>query len=61
MNTQQKYSIAVLKSMGVDDYDVEADGAREQGFTSFLVDRSRLNKNKWIITSLMQLVIMWRD
>ena len=43
---RHKRSISVLKSLGVDDYNVETDGVREQGFTSFLIDRSGLNKSK---------------
>jgi HAD superfamily hydrolase (TIGR01549 family) len=33
-------NVSAEESLYVDDYDVEADGAREQGFTSFLIDRS---------------------
>lgn len=44
------------ESLYVDDYKPEADGAREQGFTSFLIDRSGENKDEWTITSLRQLV-----
>lgn len=40
----------------VDDYKPEADGAREQGFTSFLIDRSGNNTDKWSIQSLEQLI-----
>lgn len=55
---------AALKSLGVtaeeslyvDDYDVESDGAREQGFTSFLINRSIKSKDKWTITNLKQLI-----
>ena len=36
------------ESLYVDDYKPEADGAREQGFTSFLIDRSGENKDEWI-------------
>lgn len=49
-------SVTANESLYVDDYDVEADGAREQGFTSFLIDRRGINKDKWTITSLKQLV-----
>jgi HAD superfamily hydrolase (TIGR01509 family) len=48
--------VTSAESLYVDDYDVEADGAREQGFTSFLIDRSGENHDKWTITSLKQLV-----
>ena len=40
----------------VDDYKPEADGAREQGFTSFLIDRSGNNTDKWSIQSFKQLI-----
>ncbi len=49
-------NVTAEESIYVDDYDVEADGAREQGFTSFLIDRSGENKNKWTITSLKQII-----
>lgn len=48
--------VTANESLYVDDYDVEADGARDQGFTSFLIDRHGTNKDKWTITSLEQLV-----
>lgn len=44
------------ESLYVDDYKPEADGAREQGFTSFLIDRSGESKDKWTIASLVRLV-----
>ena len=44
------------ESLYVDDYKPEADGAREQGFTSFLIDRSGNNTDKWSIQSLKQLI-----
>lgn len=48
--------VTAAESLYVDDYDVEADGAREQGFTSFLIDRSGENKSQWTISNLKQLV-----
>lgn len=39
-----------------DDCKPEADGAREQGFTSFLIDRSGKDGGEWTIRNLMQLV-----
>lgn len=48
--------VTASESLYVDDYKPEADGAREQGFTSFLIDRSGENKDKWTITSLKDLV-----
>ena len=48
--------VTAEESIYVDDYKVEADGARKQGFTSFLIDRTGKNKDKWTISSLKQLV-----
>ena len=55
---------AALKSQGVtaeesifvDDCKEEADGAREQGFTAFYLDRSGENNDKWTIHNLKQLI-----
>lgn len=44
------------ESLYVDDFKPEADGAREQGFTSFLIDRSGVSIDKWTITSLKELI-----
>lgn len=48
--------VSAQESLYVDDYKAEADGAREQGFTSFLIDRSGNNTDKWSIQSLKQLI-----
>lgn len=48
--------VSAQESLYVDDYKPEADGAREQGFTSFLIDRSGNNTDKWSIQSLKQLI-----
>ena len=48
--------VSVQESIYVDDYKVEADGAREQGFTSFLIDRSGASADQWSIQSLKQLI-----
>lgn len=48
--------VLAQESLYVDDYRPEADGAREQGFTSFLIDRSGNNTDKWSIQSLKQLI-----
>lgn len=48
--------VSAEESLYVDDYKPEADGAREQGFTSFLIDRSGLDMDKWSIQSLKQLI-----
>lgn len=49
-------NVTAAESMYVDDYDVEADGAREQGFTSFLIDRDNQHKGPWVIRSLKEMV-----
>lgn len=43
-------------SLYVDDCKIEADGARKQGFTSFLIDRSGKDTEKWSIQNLKQLI-----
>lgn len=48
--------VSAEESLYVDDYKPEADGAREQGFTAFLIDRSGTDKEPWTITSLRQIV-----
>lgn len=48
--------VTAEESLFVDDCKEEADGAREQGFTSFFLDRSGENKEKWTISSLKQIV-----
>lgn len=48
--------VSARESIYVDDYKPEADGAREQGFTSFLIDRDGKNDGKWSIQSLRQLI-----
>lgn len=48
--------VTAKESLYVDDYDVEANGAREQGFTAFLIDRSGKRKDEWIIQSLKEMV-----
>jgi putative hydrolase of the HAD superfamily len=44
------------ESLYVDDNKEEADGARKQGFTSFLIDRNTKSDDKWKISSLKQIV-----
>ncbi len=44
------------ESIFVDDCKEEADGAREQGFTAFYLDRSGVNNDKWTIHNLKQLI-----
>lgn len=48
--------VSVEQSLYVDDYKPEADDAREQGFTSFLIDRSGIDTDKWCIKNLKQLI-----
>lgn len=48
--------VSAQESIYVDDYKVEADGAREQGFTSFYIERSGNNVDKWTINNLKQLI-----
>jgi putative hydrolase of the HAD superfamily len=49
-------NVTAAESLYVDDYDVEADGAREQGFTSFLIDRNNQHTGSWVIRSLKEMV-----
>ena len=44
------------ESLYVDDYKPEADGARKQGFTSFLIDRNLKEKKEWEISSLKEII-----
>lgn len=48
--------VTAAESLYVDDTPCEADGARELGFTSFLIDRSSNNKDPWRIQNLKQLI-----
>ena len=49
-------NVSASESIYVDDYKPEADGAREQGFTSFLIDRGGENIDEWTIHSLKDLI-----
>ena len=53
LNAQE---VSAEESIYVDDYKPEVDGAREQGFTSFLIDRTGNNRDKWCIHNLKQLI-----
>ena len=44
------------ESLYVDDYKPEADGARKQGFTSFLIDRNLKEKKESEISSLKEII-----
>lgn len=48
--------VTAEESLYVDDYDVEADGARALGFTAFHIDRSRPGDGKWRIQSLRGII-----
>ena len=48
--------VTAEESIYVDDYAPEADGARELGFTSFLIDRTGESDDRWTITSLKDLI-----
>ena len=48
--------VSAEESLYVDDYKPEADGAREQGFTSFYIDRTCNNSDSWSIQNLKQLI-----
>lgn len=47
--------VTAEESVYVDDYDVEADGARAMGFTAFHIDRARPGDGKWRLRSLLEL------
>ncbi len=51
-----KLGVAAEESIYVDDYDVEADGARNIGFTSFHIDRKNKFKDQWDIYTLKEIV-----
>ena len=48
--------VTAEESLYVDDYDIEADGARTMGFTAFHLDRSRPGDGAWRIGSLRDMV-----
>ena len=48
--------VSAKESLYIDDFKPEADGAREQGFTSFLIDRSDECEGKWTIKNLKELI-----
>lgn len=49
-------NVEAKESIYVDDYDVEADGARILGFTSFHIDRKNSPKSQWDINSLKEII-----
>lgn len=48
--------VSAAESLYVDDYDPEADGARQQGFTAFNLDRGGAKRGPWVIHSLTELI-----
>lgn len=52
----QAQGVSAQESIYVDDCKVEGDGAREQGFTSFYLDRKSNKADKWTINNLKQLI-----
>jgi len=52
----QAQGVSAAESIFVDDCKEESDGAREQGFTAFYLDRSGENNDKWTIHNLKQLI-----
>lgn len=53
--------VLAVEALYVDDTKIEADGAREQGFTSFWLDRSGRESGEWVIHSLLDLVEYARE
>ncbi len=49
-------NVSAQSSLYVDDYDVEADGARQLGFTSFNVVRDKSINSTWQIKTLRDIV-----
>lgn len=47
--------VTAEESIYVDDYDVEADGARAMGFTAFHIDRTQPGDGEWRISSLLEI------
>ena len=48
--------VSAEESLYVDDYKPEADGARQQGFTSFYINRNGNYNDRWSIQNLKQLI-----
>lgn len=48
--------VCAIESLYIDDTKDEAEGARRLGFTSFWLDRSKENNDKWTAHSLIDLV-----
>ena len=54
------HGVKARECVYVDDYRPEADGARDLGFTSFLIDRKGTEKGEWVIDSLRK-IVEWLD
>ncbi len=52
----QVQGVTASECIFVDDCKEEADGAREQGFTAFFLDRSGANNDEWTIHNLKKLI-----
>lgn len=48
--------VKAKESIYVDDYDIEADGARDMGFTSFNLDRKMETQGQWVIHNLTDII-----
>lgn len=53
--------VTARESIYVDDYDIEADGARNLGFLAFHLNRSGKSQGKWTIKSLRELIPAVKD
>lgn len=52
----ESLGVQAQESLYVDDYDVEVEGARNLGFTSFHIVRSNKKAGEWAISSLREIV-----
>lgn len=49
-------NVEAKESIYVDDYAIEADGARNMGFTSFYLDRNKESHGQWVIHNFKELI-----
>lgn len=49
-------NVKAEESIYVDDYAIEADGARKKGFTSFYLDRKGDKEGQWVIYNLKEVI-----
>lgn len=54
--TLDALNVCAEECIYVDDYDVEADGARKMGFTAFHIKRDEELKKEWEVSSLRELI-----